>query len=85
MIMKDKKGFSLKEIIAGYKGYFFPNKESKELADKRLKICEECPELDLEGKFCAMPGTAPCCGKCGCQIKIKVCGGNKTSCPLKKW
>ena len=31
-----------------------------------------CPELDIEGGNCYIPGTAPCCSKCGCELATKL-------------
>ena len=37
-----------------------------------MKICNLCPLLDKKGDNCALPGTQPCCTKCGCSIAFKL-------------
>lgn len=39
------------------------------VAEYRMNICKGCEHFD--GK-CAVPGTGPCCGACGCSLKVKV-------------
>lgn len=54
-----------------------PNVEraSEEESSRRMKICEECPEL--------IPITKQC-KQCGCFMKAKTKNGRAT-CPLGKW
>ena len=44
----------------------------EEIAFERLSICETCDEIDKEGSKCAVAGTAPCCGVCGCKLSFKA-------------
>ena len=39
------------------------------VAAERLAICKECVAYDGE---CFVPGTGPCCGCCGCILKLKI-------------
>ena len=48
---------------------------SVEISNKRMLICEECPEL--------IPVTKQC-KQCGCFMKMKV-RLEKASCPIGKW
>lgn len=50
------------------------------IARKRLYICKACPLIDTEGKLCAIPGTHPCCGECGCSLSLKL-RSMDSSCP----
>lgn len=47
----------------------------KEISDKRMEICERCPELSAITKQC---------GQCSCfmLLKTKI---NISFCPLNKW
>lgn len=47
---------------------------SKELKEKRRKICESCPKINKYNG----------CSECGCWLPMKILFGN-TSCPLGKW
>ena len=40
--------------------------------------------VDKDGKYCAMPGTAPCCADCGYILNLKV-RSLSSSCPKGKW
>lgn len=59
-------------IIQGVWNSIFRTKYIEKIAADRMEICMHCPDLDLEGKKCMMPGTAPCCGKCGCSLEYKT-------------
>jgi hypothetical protein len=37
-----------------------------------MKLCEECDIIDRKGSKCVLPGSAPCCGECGCKLSYKV-------------
>ena len=55
---------------------FNPNEpKNSELGDKRMAICEECPELIELTKQCK---------KCGCFMLLKTKLENAV-CPLNKW
>lgn len=61
-----------KLIIEGFKNYMFRHPEIEREAFNRLSICSNCELVDQEGDKCLMPGTAPCCGACGCKLALKV-------------
>lgn len=44
----------------------------EKIASARMAICQECPHIDREGSKCFVPGTQPCCGKCGCKLAWKT-------------
>jgi hypothetical protein len=48
---------------------------SFDVALSRLRICHECPDLDILTRQCRA---------CGCFVRLKVQFGNE-SCPLRKW
>ena len=60
------------KIFEGVKNSVFKKEHIEEIARERLKICEDCVHMDTEGSKCEVPGTQPCCGKCGCSLKFKV-------------
>lgn len=47
----------------------------RDVAEKRMSICESCPKLFKPTKTCK---------ECGCFMAIKVWGG-PVKCPLNKW
>lgn len=51
------------------------NRVDEETANKRYKICIECPELIQSTKQCK---------KCGCFMKVKT-KLKGASCPIGKW
>jgi len=61
-----------KKIAEGMKNNLFKSEHVEEIAAARMKICNACPHLDVEGSSCLAPGTQPCCSKCGCSLKFKV-------------
>jgi hypothetical protein len=61
-----------KLIIQGVWNTIFRSKYVENIANERKAICEACPFIDREGSKCFMPGTQPCCGKCGCSLKFKL-------------
>lgn len=70
-------------IIQGVKNKLFKKAHIERIAAERSSICAACPELDEKGIKCMMPGTQPCCGKCGCSLAFKLrdltseCGDEK--------
>ena len=64
------------EIIRSWAISFYPSQKRKEIAQERLKICNEC-EYNLKGE----------CGWCGCPIDKKIYSPLKgeNACPLQKW
>lgn len=71
-------------ILDAVKNYVARNSEVEALAATRMDICNECPLLDLKGSKCFAPGTQPCCGSCGCSLKLKT-RSIDSSCPEGKW
>ena len=71
-------------ILNGFKNYITRRDHIEKLANTRMSICEECPLLDLKGTKCFAPGTQPCCGSCGCSLKLKT-RSEEAECPEGKW
>jgi hypothetical protein len=71
-------------ILDAVKNYVVNDSEIEALAATRMDICNECPLLDLKGSKCFAPGTQPCCGSCGCSLKLKTRSVD-SSCPEGKW
>lgn len=59
-------------ILKGFWHSIFKTRYIESVAADRLEICATCPDLDEQGVKCMMPGTHPCCGKCGCSLAMKV-------------
>lgn len=74
----------LKYIIQGWWYRLFKNIRVEKLASERMQICMQCPLFDLNGKACAVPGTQPCCGDCGCALSAAT-RSPEYSCPQNKW
>lgn len=72
------------KIIEGLKNKVFKKAHVEEIYNERMEICNECPSLDVSGEKCAVPGTNPCCGECGCSLSLKA-RSLASECPLKKW
>jgi hypothetical protein len=64
-------------IIAGQ-----PTEAQQELAEKRGKICDECPSKKI--LFEKLKSGAYC-SECGCPIAKKIFTNDLNPCPLKKW
>lgn len=60
------------KIFEGLKNNIFKSEHVEEIAAARAKICNQCSEIDHEGSSCLIPGTQPCCSKCGCALKLKL-------------
>jgi hypothetical protein len=71
-------------ILEGVKNNVFKKKEVEEIAEARLEICKGCEHYDTQGSLCALPGTQPCCGSCGCSLVLKS-RSLSSSCPMNKW
>lgn len=71
-------------ILDGLKNYVSRTTEVERLAKARMEICRECPLIDLKGDSCFAPGTQPCCGSCGCSLKLKT-RSLDSECPEGKW
>lgn len=74
----------IKHIIQGCWYKLFKNIQVEKLAARRMDICMKCPLFDSEGKNCAVPGTQPCCGDCGCSLSAATRSPDY-SCPKNKW
>jgi hypothetical protein len=72
------------EILEGIKNNVFKKDAVEVVANERLKICEACHLIDLSGSECAVKGTQPCCGDCGCSLKLKL-RSLSSGCPKDKW
>ena len=72
------------QIMEGIKNKVFKNEDIEEVAGERWKHCLSCPHLDRLGTKCAMIGTQPCCGDCGCSLGLKL-RALSSECPQKKW
>ncbi len=60
-----------KLIIQGIWNTLFRTNYVEKVVKERKAICEACPFIDREGSKRIMPGTQPCCGKCGCSLNFK--------------
>ena len=60
-----------KEILEGIKNNVFKKEAVEEIANERNEICKKCEHIDIEGNSCMVSGTHPCCGLCGCSLKLK--------------
>jgi hypothetical protein len=61
-----------KEILEGLGNTIFKKDYIEQIASERMKLCEDCPHIDKEGTECAVSGTQPCCGLCGCKLTFKT-------------
>ena len=58
-----------KKILEGVKNIAIRDEFVEIVHEHRINICKGCAKYD--GK-CAIPGTGPCCGACGCSLAIKT-------------
>ena len=65
------------EIYQGFKNLIFKDEKIEVEAEKKLKICFECP---FRGERFGIPK----CNKCGCVISAKARSSN-SKCPDKRW
>ncbi len=72
------------EILEGVTNSIFKQDHIEEIAEERKSICDMCPFLDTVGTKCAIPGTAPCCGECGCKLSL-LRRSLSSSCPKGFW
>jgi hypothetical protein len=56
-----------------------PNPKQKELAEKRMDICNSCDKKKAVAK------TIVICGECGCPLSKKIFTMENDACPLNKW
>ena len=71
-------------ILEGIKNNIFKTDHIEEIAKERSIICEGCSLYDTKGTTCLVPLTAPCCGSCGCSMKLKL-RALGADCPEGKW
>ena len=72
--------FEVKKIVDAWITSFNPDKEERELAEKRYSICNTCEfnKKNLIG--------VETCNKCGCPLSKKVFTSlDYTTCPIGKW
>ncbi len=79
-----KSRIDIRGIISGLFNYFFKNESVEDISYYRNEICIGCDSFDEEGTKCFVKGTGPCCGECGCSLKLKT-RDLGSSCPLNKW
>ncbi len=70
-----------KEILEGITNSVIRDETVEEIAALRYNLCNECPS---KGGECAVKGTGPCCGECGCSLSFKT-RSLASDCPLGKW
>lgn len=72
------------DIIRGWFRLIFPTDKIEKLSKERMAICNSCEFIDRKGSKCAVSGTQPCCGECGCPLKSATRSKDYT-CPKNKW
>lgn len=72
------------KIAEGVKNNIFKTKHVEDIAFFRNEICKVCDFIDTTGAKCALPGTQPCCGECGCSLKLKT-RSLSSDCPRGFW
>lgn len=72
------------KILEGIKNNIFKSEHVEEIAKERMNICRSCPNIDLSGNSCLVPGTQPCCSMCGCSLSLKT-RSLSSSCDNKFW
>jgi hypothetical protein len=75
---------SRNQIAEGVKNNIFKTKHVEDIAFFRNEICKQCEFIDTKGSKCAVPGTQPCCGECGCSLKLKT-RSLSSDCPRGFW
>jgi hypothetical protein len=71
-------------ILEGIKNSIFSRQDVEIIAEARMNVCEGCEHLDTKGGNCLVPGTQPCCAKCGCKLGWKT-RSLASECPVGKW
>ena len=72
------------KILEGVRNTILRDELVEDIARMRRNICDECEYLDTKGKECAVKGTQPCCGDCGCSLTFKT-RSLSSDCPQGKW
>lgn len=71
---------NIKKIVNAWVTSFNPSEDEKQLAEKRLTVCNTC---EFKGKNILLVDT---CTKCGCPLSKKIFTSlDYTTCPLGKW
>lgn len=73
-----------KEILEGIKNNVFKSEAIEIIAEERNVRCKGCELYDEKGDTCVVPGTGPCCGNCGCSLKLKQ-RSLSSACPEGYW
>ena len=60
------------QIYEGIKNSIFKQEHIEEISQECMELCRRCPHIDNTGSKCELPGTAPCCGLCGCKLSLKT-------------
>jgi len=75
-----------KSIWNGLRNFIIKDPYVEAIARQRYNMCKGCPSYDYKGLKCEVPGTKPCCGECGCSLKLKVRSIDEDNvCPLNRW
>lgn len=74
---------TIKGVSKGTLNILIKKDEVEEFANKRIDICNACPELFLYS-FIKDKWSVHKCRKCGCVIKLKT-RVQEEQCPLDKW
>ena len=72
------------QILEGIKNSIFKNEHVEEVAAERNLICQGCEFIDKEGNKCVVPGSQPCCGICGCSLRL-LQRSLSSNCEKNKW
>lgn len=74
--------FNFKQIINAWVTSFNPSERQKELAEKRGRICDDCPS---KKNIFSNKEWSAICNECGCPIGKKIFTDEFNPCPLRKW
>ena len=74
--------FDFKKITKAWFDSYFGSDKQKELAIKRISVCEVCPSRKVTTTGIDL---LTLCGECGCPIKKKIFSAEFNDCPLGKW
>ena len=83
--MNVKKIWTNRKLIwEGFLNNTFRKSYIENVANNRYSICRQCNMFDTLGTKCEVKGTQPCCGDCGCSLKLKL-RSMESECPQGKW
>lgn len=71
-----------KKIIKAWVVAANPSPSQKELAERRMEICNGCEHKKIITKKLNI---GVVCGECGCPLNKKIFTMKNDSCPLNKW